>query len=348
MAAAVVPARPSGQQGMEMDDSSSSSRLQFRSADTSDLESVIGLAKQSLGWRDGDPNEAFFRWKHFENPFGVSPMWIAVEAERIVGLRTFLRWRWRLGDAVIESVRAVDTATHPDFQGQGIFTALTKRGVDELCGDGVSFVYNTPNDKSRPGYLKMGWVDIGRVPVSISPIRLAPVRVLRSLRAPAEKWSAGFLPAEEPARALADSDALGSLLRSLPRTEVMVTDTSVEFLRWRYGFGPLGYRVLRYGSSISEGFVAFRVRKRGKASELAICDVVVPGDDPSIRRRLIRDVVDIADADYCVQIPSLGQRSRMAKWVPSLGPMLTWRALASDNQPSLAKWKLTLADIELF
>ncbi|MDH5380092.1 MAG: hypothetical protein OEW75_04520, partial [Cyclobacteriaceae bacterium] len=32
------------------------------------------------------------------------------------------------------------------------------------------FIFNTPNEKSRPGYLKMGWVDAGRLPVYFRPV----------------------------------------------------------------------------------------------------------------------------------------------------------------------------------
>jgi GNAT superfamily N-acetyltransferase len=67
----------------------------------------------------------------------------------------------------INAVRAVDTATHPDWQGRGIFSRLTLGALDDLRDDGVDCVFNTPNDKSRPGYLKMGWQQVGKVPVSV-------------------------------------------------------------------------------------------------------------------------------------------------------------------------------------
>ena len=65
----------------------------------------------------------------------------------------------------MRAVRAVDTATHPDFRGQGVFSALTLGALEELRSDGVAFVFNTPNERSRPGYLKMGWQPVGQVRV---------------------------------------------------------------------------------------------------------------------------------------------------------------------------------------
>ena len=87
--------------------------------------------------------------------------------DRIVGLRAFMRWEFVRGGEVLHAVRAVDTATHPDYQGKGLFTAMTMHGLDVISDDGIDFVFNTPNDKSRPGYLKMGWQEVGKLPVAI-------------------------------------------------------------------------------------------------------------------------------------------------------------------------------------
>ena len=56
------------------------------------------------------------------------------------------------------AVRAVDTITAPEARGRGVFTRFTLAILsNEITrDDDVSFVFNTPNDQSRPGYLKMG------------------------------------------------------------------------------------------------------------------------------------------------------------------------------------------------
>lgn len=107
--------------GKETDD------LEIRRATDDDRPAVIDLCRASLGWKAGDPNEAFFAWKHDQNAFGTSPAWVAVTPDgTLAGLRVFLRWRFRRPDgSTFDAVRAVDTATHPDWQGRGIFTRLT-------------------------------------------------------------------------------------------------------------------------------------------------------------------------------------------------------------------------------
>ena len=101
---------------------------------------------------------------------------------RIAGYRTFLRWEFEDGHGQVHrAVRAVDTATHPDFQGRGVFRTLTLAAVEAMTAEGVDFVFNTPNDKSRPGYLKMGWHEVGRLPAAVA-VR-GPFAALRLLRA---------------------------------------------------------------------------------------------------------------------------------------------------------------------
>src|SRR4029450_11514322 len=128
---------------------------------------------------------------------------VADHDDRLIGLRAFMRWRLAAGDRDLAAVRAVDTATHPDFQGMGVFSRLTRAALDAMEGQ-VDLVFNTPNGKSGPGYLKLGWREVGRVPVAVRVRR--PLRLLtaarRSLRtAPAVAADPAAHGAEGRARA---------------------------------------------------------------------------------------------------------------------------------------------------
>ncbi|MCO5319752.1 MAG: GNAT family N-acetyltransferase, partial [Microthrixaceae bacterium] len=247
---------------------------------------MIDLCRASLGWKEGDPNEDFFAWKHDENPFGASPVWLAVAPDgSLAGLRALMRWRFSTPTGPISAVRAVDTATHPDWQGKGIFKRLTLGALNELEADGLDVVFNTPNDQSRPGYLKMGWSQVGRVPVSVrvrSPLALGN---LTGARAAAEMWSETVDTGIPAATLLRDTDGVAELLQasamgSRGNTSLIATDRSPEYLRWRYSLAPLHYRALALGSSLADGMVVFRVRRRGTATELTVCDVLAPRGAP--------------------------------------------------------------------
>ena len=161
----------------------------MRRAGPGDTDAIVALAGLALGWDDDPRNRALFEWKHHHNPFGRSPTWVAEQDGELIGFRTFLRWSWSgPGGIVRPAVRAVDTATHPEHQGRGIFTRLTLGALDELADQGSEFVFNTPNSQSRPGYLRMGWRTLGRVPLAVRAGSGAVPRLLAARR-PADKWS---------------------------------------------------------------------------------------------------------------------------------------------------------------
>jgi GNAT superfamily N-acetyltransferase len=323
--------------------------IEVRVAEPADRAAVLGLLTASLGWASDDRFDAFFSWKHEHNPFGRSPGWVAADDGTVVGFRTFMRWEYQKADGeVICAVRAVDTATHPRYQGRGIFRRLTLQALDDLRADDVALVFNTPNEKSRPGYLKMGWAPVGRLDATVrvaSPVSLA--RMIRA-RVPADHWSA---PATcgRPAAEVLDDPGLPDLLRSLAAPPALRTHRTAGYIRWRYGFAPLAYRAVTVDHDIRAGVAIFRLRRRGPALECALCDVLVPPREPGAHRALVRSVARQCRADYVIRLGGpVVDRDGFVR-APRQGPMLTWYPLAAEAPGSrLDDWALTLGDIELF
>ncbi|MFT4656234.1 MAG: hypothetical protein ACI8V4_000395 [Ilumatobacter sp.] len=190
----------------------------------------------------------------------MSPGWVAVDSGDIVGVRLFVRWRFRRGDQTLSAVRAVDTATHPDHQGRGLFTRLTSDALAACLTDGVDFVFSTPNAQSRPGDLKMGWRDVGRPRVTIRPTSIGSLASIIKSRTPADRWSLPidigddiktWLDHADPARRSAPD--VSSTDRNLR------TDVDDTVLAWRYGRSSLHYRMIDDGST---AIIVRRPRKR--------------------------------------------------------------------------------------
>lgn len=322
--------------------------IAVRRAEPGDRQEVLELCRASLGWQAEDPDEAFFSWKHDENPAGPSPTWIATDDDgRTVGLRVFLRWRFRdpSGRSLL-GVRAVDTATHPDAQGRGIFRRLTLGALPELRADGVDFVFNTPNDKSRPGYLKMGWSQVGRVPVVLRPS--SPAALLRTVRSrtAASLWSDDVAVGERASDVFADGEELGELLDRLEPSHRISTELTVDHLRWRYRFEPLHYRAVLVGNRARDGVVVVRFRRRGEALEGAVCEVLCPpGADPG---PALATAARASGADHMLSCdgPELLRHGFLP--VPRMGPVLTWRPLCRSGRPRMGELDLSLGDVELF
>jgi GNAT superfamily N-acetyltransferase len=292
------------------------------------------VAQRSLGWAGDERDRAFFEWKHEQNPFGRSPAWVATTDGAVVGFRTYLCWSLVRDGERLSLVRAVDTATDPAAQGRGIFRSLTLASVEELTARGIDAIYNTPNDQSRPGYLKMGWAQLGRPTLRVLPRSVSAVWRLARSKAAAEKWSEPVDVGVPALSALSES----TVVPAAPAGR-WSTPLTLEHLRWRYGFGPLHYRAIE----VRGGICIFRVRRRGASRELAVCGWLSTQPDPAALRGVLRST----RADYAVGIgPAL--RGLGVVRVPRQGPIVTWRPLADPSTPPLAALQLTLSDLELF
>jgi hypothetical protein len=321
---------------------------------------VLQLLAESLGpGPAGQRSPEFFRWKHLANPFGRSLMLVARDGERIIGLRAFLRWRLRAGDRIIRAVRAVDTATHPDHRGRGVFATLTREAVGLLRSD-TDLIFNTPNELSGPGYLKMGWRKVGTVGMSVRPRRF--LRVLAragSFRAstpipdrpePVSRWA----PAQQVLLDRRLEGFVGAV--ELDRAR-MSTPRDTAYLKWRFGDGPIGYRAaLREDGDRISGIAFLRVRPRGKLWEASVPDLLALPEEPRVAGRLLHDAIRAAPVDHVVcRFPRGSSAARAARRLGFLsvprGPTLVVNPLRPDLRPDPADrdaWALSLADLEIF
>jgi len=334
--------------------------IDVRPAADDDEPRVLELLNESFQGARSEPwSSAYFRWKHRLNPFGRSLMLVAEAEGRIIGLRAFMRWRFRTGERTLEAVRAVDTATHPDHQGRGVFSRLTLAALDALGGN-VDFVFNTPNDKSRPGYLKMGWHLVGQLPVSIRVRR--PIRFASGLRTLRDQGPTAVPPAVDAERAvdvLAEEDGLAGLLANERGPDHRLgTPRDAAFLRWRYGSAPgLDYRAIRHSEGDRlRGLAIFRVRQRGRLWEATVAEVIVEPGDHRAARRLFRDVVAAAPVDHLACHVPVGSTAaaamRRSGFLKSpKGIAFTVNRLRDDFSPDptdLRSWALSLGDVEVF
>ena len=316
----------------------SESTIRVRRASPDDIKTAVEIAGTALSWDPTEPNEAFFRWKHIDNPAGISPMWFAFAGDQGAGFRSMMRWDFVHDRTTpIRAVRVVDTATLPDFRRRGIFRTLTMAAVEELTTDGVDFVFNTPNPESRAGYLTMGWQDVGRIPVRFFPSRLkGPSRTIRA-RVAARKWS-------EPCSAGDSIDLLADELAEQSGTlkaRGLATSHTSEYFRWRYGFEPLHYRVIRTNAASA----VVRVRQRGPAVEVVVAELLATSRMKA--EAVLRKVRGEIDGDHIlVAGGGLAPLPPMLP-LPRVGPVLAVRSMAS-HAPTRAELRLSLGDVELF
>lgn len=332
--------------------------FRMRPAGGEDTPAILELMKASLGEGRIPRTEEFWTWKHRDNPFGVSPVWVAEAEAGIVGVRVFLRWTWRRDGAAVRAVRAVDTATHPDFQGRGIFRALTLRLVEDVAREPVEFVYNTPNDKSRPGYLKMGWESVGRVSLWVRASAKGVARALGGREDDEEEgddWSGEDTAAVPPG--VVTKLAYEELASVHAAAQRLHTPIDRAYVEWRYLRCP----AVKYSFASVDpdrALVVYRRRRRGRFRELTLCDVLAHRSTHGTRaaRETLRRLVKAEAPDYAIgaahavtfEAPILAGAGFLP--APRTGPILTVRRFtvgASDPRVA-SSWGCSVGDLELF
>jgi len=318
--------------------------VEVRVAADSEMEEVFSVCSTALGWKSPDFDAQLFRWKHVDNAFGRSLLLVAVDrnapiGERILAVRPFMRWRFADSEGKpVTAARAVDTATLPAAQGKGLFGTLTLAGVEQLISENCGFIFNTPNSKSLPGYLKMGWFDAGEVRFGFGVTTPgAAARILRS-RVAAQKQS---IPT--PELGMAVDDALraidpSAIANAATDASHLHTDHDADTLRWRYAEGPIVYRYLLAGA---DDGVIVRLRARGEIRELVVAQVIGT-PPPSTVAGIVRDAMEAVDADVCVAPAGL----RRTVSIPKVGPTLALRSLTRPISADHFTW--SPGDVEIF
>jgi N-acetylglutamate synthase-like GNAT family acetyltransferase len=333
--------------------------MQIRPATPQDKPAMIALLKRSLGEGLIPKSEGLWDWKHEQNPFGASFVLLAEENNTIIGLRAFMQWQWKWKGNLYKAIRAVDTATHPDHQGKGIFKKLTLQQLELCKQQGIHFVFNTPNDQSRPGYLKMGWVQQGRMPLKFkvpNPVALA--------LALAFKKGKGGSTAEDPTPVQQWDPRVFDLMEryASSNNDQLQTVLSASYIRWRYANNPL-FRY-NYFTDFENFLLIGRIKSHSFTKELRLVDCMLFNNASSNRR--INSMISKAIQPYCkknkIQVISFsGQQYQTYRsalnWmgvipVQNRGPIVTVRDLNMNEQfPDLLdvkNWGYSLGDMELF
>lgn len=319
--------------------------MTIRTGNKKDIESIVALLKITLGEASTEKSVGFWKWKHIDNPFGESKVILAFDGEKLIGVRAFMKWEFSNDEQVISCVRAVDTAVHPDYQGKGIFSKLTQQALDECTTEGYSLVFNTPNKKSKKGYLKLGWIKNGRLPFRLS----IPVHIPK-------KYDELGLTSIYQSFQLNKKDLNEEEFLYKAGNEKLIIYLSNNYIAWRYINCPVN----QYGFLFESGnyLVVFRLKKIANYTELRFCEVFVSDDKASSKKAvkackaLINTVkplmVSCGDMD---NVPKMFYRKLGFIKPISIGPSVTLRKLKGDYISlfeGFKKWSPSLGTMELF
>ena len=308
----------------------------IRNSTPEDIPAIVALLQLSLGESLIKKSSRSWNYKHVDNPFGVSQVLLAFENDVLVGVRAFMKWQWRLGTEVWTAYRAVDTATHPDYQGQGIFKKLTLQALDEIQKEGETFVFNTPNNNSRPGYLKMGWQIIDAIELAVVPTLMYSMPYFFSKVKPENAISTAQL----------NQLCIGYNL-DLSKKKVIFTPKSPAYLKWRYEENPLQEYVV---FSSKDWYMVFYIKKHRFFNELRVVETI---GSKLYHKQMQKNILSYAFQNRCWVVTTSTKDLFRYKIYGKFGPKLTIKTLAKDSQfintvHTMQNWHYSLGDLELF
>jgi GNAT superfamily N-acetyltransferase len=112
----------------------------------------------------------WWRWMYRENPAGKAQIWLAEHDGRMVGQYPLIFMSIKVKKEILKVCQNIDVMTHPDYRGQGIFSKLERRALDEAVSRGVYITIGFPNQAAYPGHIKSGWFDIATMRVMVKPL----------------------------------------------------------------------------------------------------------------------------------------------------------------------------------
>ena len=116
-------------------------------------------------------SDEYIETLYFKNPDGNAQGWNAVHDGKVVAHYVTIPAAMLINGKSEQSLLSLNTATHPEWGGLGLFTKLAKMTYDSAKENGFSSVYGVANENSTHGFItKLGfqlvsplhsWVGVG-------------------------------------------------------------------------------------------------------------------------------------------------------------------------------------------
>lgn len=222
------------------------SGLTIREMNADDVDRFRALYRDVWGY---NRPLAYDTWRLFDTPHGVCPTAVAMDGERFAALYTVWPIMLNLGGQPVLGAQSMDTMTHPDHQGKGLFVRTALACYDIAAARGIKAMYGLPNPHSYPGFVRrLNWDHTGDVWHYVRPLKMsrharvpAPMKPMVDLGTKMlPTGRAGGFVVTEGTPPLDDVAALAAMAMEKDTCRI---DRSQTWFDWRYANGALnGYR----------------------------------------------------------------------------------------------------------
>jgi len=257
-----------------------------------DEEQILQLRGIALS---GSRNKEWWKWMFRDGPAGPAIISLAVVKQRIIAQMASIWVMIQIGDKATRGTHGVDLMVHPDYRRQGVFTALGKKGQEDLLNRSRSITYGTPNDQSRPGFVnRLNALPICEVPLLVKVIDWGAVlkqrykfpalagKILGNIweritnRKPSLK-AAGIIVEE----VFSFDEQIDKFWEKASRIKNIMIIKDMKYLNWRYIAKPgHEYRIFlaRKQDEIA-GYVVLKLQEGARSIGYIIDFLTLPGED---------------------------------------------------------------------
>jgi GNAT superfamily N-acetyltransferase len=187
-------------------------------------------------------SDDYLSWQYNRNPSGFPFYALANYGEQIVGQYIVIPIRYRYQESMYSGTLSLNTLTHPDFQGKGLFTKLANSTYELCSSKTVDFTIGFPNPLSHGGFIKkLDFQEIGRCNLLVKPIR--PFNLFKDFLKRKKFKHGGDIPfnwktinkdgVQLTNFGLTQHEEYTIFWESLSKSKIMI-DKDFEFLKWRY------------------------------------------------------------------------------------------------------------------
>lgn len=237
--------------------------------DLKDLTDLALLARSTYS-KGEIISENYLEWEYTKNPAGNAIAFVEKDVEKIAGQYILIPKDIVVDGTSVKSSLSLNTITHPDFRGKGVFPRLAELTYSECKIDNIDFTVGFPNANSVKVFLgKLKFVEIGRMPLLLNVVN--PLKAIANFikRRGSDSNEELVLKIDSTGNdfssldLIIDADRYDQFLTTFESRGFITSKRSREYLKWRYVDIPLRkYHLFKYeNNGIIESIVVIRAKE---------------------------------------------------------------------------------------
>jgi GNAT superfamily N-acetyltransferase len=133
--------------------------MTIRRFEPPDWPAVVAVLEATYG--ASDTRAGVYEHWNLRCPVAGSGFVVAEVEGRVVGAQPMLIHEWRTDGLAVRGGVLTGVVVDPRFRRRGVFSALVRACEREAWSCDAEFIVTMPNERSRPGFLRLGWTDLG-------------------------------------------------------------------------------------------------------------------------------------------------------------------------------------------